>query len=51
VPFRAGADLGVRWNAHDKFGVELHVPLELFAMHGYVRGILTGLNARFVLRL
>jgi len=51
VPFRAGADLGVRWNAHEKFGVELHVPLEVFAMHGYVRGILTGLNARFVLRL
>ena len=51
VPFRAGADLGVRWNAHEKFAVEAHLPLELFAMHGYVRGILTGLNVRFVLRL
>ncbi len=51
VPVRGGLDLGVRWNAHENFAVEAHVPGELFAMHGYVRGILSGLNVRFVLRI
>ncbi len=51
VPVRGGLDLGLRWNAHEKFGVELHIPVEMFGMHGYLRGVITGANARFVLRL
>lgn len=51
IPVRGGLDLGVRWNAHESFAVEAHVPAELFAMHGYIRGILSGLNVRFVLRI
>jgi len=51
IPVRGGLDLGVRWNAHENFAVEAHIPGELFAMHGYVRGVLTGLNVRVVLRI
>jgi hypothetical protein len=51
IPVRGGLDLGVRWNAHENFAVEAHIPAELFGMHGYVRGLLSGLNVRFVLRI
>jgi hypothetical protein len=51
VPVRGGADLGVRLNITSRLGAEIHVPVEALATHGYLRGVITGANARFVLRL
>ena len=51
VPLRGGLDAGLRWNIDDRFGVALHVPVEVLATHGYVRGVIVGANARFVVRL
>ncbi len=51
VPVRGGADLGVRLNITSKLGAEVHVPVEVLGTHGYLRGVITGVNARFVLRL
>lgn len=51
VPVRGGLDLGVRYNISDSLGVALHVPVEAFATHGYLRGVILGANLRLVVHL
>ncbi len=51
VPLRGGLDAGVRYNINDNFGLALHIPVELFATHGYLRGVILGANLRAVIHL
>jgi hypothetical protein len=51
VPIRGGLDVGVRFNINDNLGIALHVPVEAFATHGYLRGVILGANARIVVQL
>ena len=51
IPVRGGLDLGARLTFHKNIAVELHVPVEAFATHGYVRGVILGATLRFVVRI
>ena len=51
IPVRGGLDLGARITFSRNTAAELHIPVEAFATHGYVRGVFLGATLRFVVRI
>ncbi len=51
IPVRGGLDLGLRYSFNRNLAAELHVPLEMFGMHGYLRGVIFGATLRMAIRL